>query len=255
METEARRHLIRQKLSDGRLPQNSISRVSGRPSEGEICHACEGIIAEADMVIEGIFQGSVTPLQLDVDCFYLWYAERGDAGVTVRGESASDTPVPATDTAVPRTRLSLEDVRVLIVDSDEMAVYSWTRYLETLGARVTSATDGREALTILRQDTIDVLVADLMLPGIDGFHLAQAASAGQAHYRDSRERVRRWVPTRLGGRFRLVFRLLPPEAGRPVRSRARNCRETRLTTHPSLLPRVVSQAPLGCSGRQQCSRQ
>jgi CheY-like chemotaxis protein len=85
--------------------------------------------------------------------------------------------VPATDTAVPRTRLSLEDVRVLIVDYDEMAVYSWTRYLETLGARVTSETDGRVALTILRQDTIDVLVADLMLPGIDGFHLAQAVRA------------------------------------------------------------------------------
>ena len=177
METQARRLLIREKLSDGRLPQNSISRVSGRPSEGEICHACEGVIAEAEMVIEGIFQGSVTPLQLDVDCFYLWYAERRDAGVTVRGESASDTPVPATDTAVPRTRLSLEDVRVLIVDYDETAVYSWTRYLETLGARVTSARDGREALTILRQDTIDVLVADLMLPGIDGFQLAQAVRA------------------------------------------------------------------------------
>lgn len=177
METQARRLLIREKLSDGRLPQNRISRVSGRPSEGEICHACEGVISEAEMVIEGIFQGSVTPLQLDVDCFYLWYAERRDAGVTVRGESASDTPVPATDTAVPRTRLSLEDVRVLIVDYDETAVYSWTRYLETLGARVTSARDGREALTILRQDTIDVLVADLMLPGIDGFQLAQAVRA------------------------------------------------------------------------------
>jgi hypothetical protein len=81
METQARRLLIRQKLSDGRLPQNSIPRVSGRPSEGEICHACEEVIAEAEMVIEGIVHGSVTPLQLDVDCFYLWYAEWRDASV------------------------------------------------------------------------------------------------------------------------------------------------------------------------------
>lgn len=171
METQARRLLIRQKLSDGRLPMNSTSRVSGRPGEGEICHACEGVIAEAEIVME------VTGLQLDVDCFYLWYAERRDADVTLRGEPARDTPVPATDTAVPRIRLSLEDVRVLIVDYDAAAVYSWARYLETLGARVTSATDGREALTILRQDTIDVLVAELMLPGIDSFQLAQAVRA------------------------------------------------------------------------------
>jgi CheY-like chemotaxis protein len=123
------------------------------------------------MVIEGVVQGSVTPLRLDVDCFYLWYAERRDARVTVRREPASDTPVSPRDTAVRRTPFSLEDVRVLIVDSDETAVDSWTRYLETLGARVTSATDEREALAIVRQDTIDVLVADLT---IGGFHLAEA---------------------------------------------------------------------------------
>jgi hypothetical protein len=41
MEQETLRHLIRRKLADGRLPQNSIPRLWGGAGNGETCDACE----------------------------------------------------------------------------------------------------------------------------------------------------------------------------------------------------------------------
>jgi CheY-like chemotaxis protein len=63
--------------------------------------------------------------------------------------------------------------KVLIVDDE-------TRLLESIVAGLTSykdrfqvltAVNGREAIDILRQDTIDLLVTDLRMPEIDGFEL------------------------------------------------------------------------------------
>lgn len=82
METQALRLLIRQKLADGRLPHDSIPRVWGGPSRGEICHACEDVIAQPALVMEGIALNAKAPLQLHVQCFYVWDVERrGTDGV------------------------------------------------------------------------------------------------------------------------------------------------------------------------------
>ena len=69
--------LIRQKLADGRLPQNSIPRVWGGPSHGEICDACDEKIGEHQFVMEGAFTDHTKrALQFHVPRFYLWDAER-----------------------------------------------------------------------------------------------------------------------------------------------------------------------------------
>jgi hypothetical protein len=82
MDKQARRLLIRQKLADGRLPHNSIPRVWGGPSQGEICHACEEVIEKPALIMEGIALGGTEPLQLHVTCFYIWDGERrGEDGV------------------------------------------------------------------------------------------------------------------------------------------------------------------------------
>ena len=73
------RHLIQQKLADGRLPHNSIPRVWGVPSQGEKCHACDESIAIPALVMEGIAVNASEPLQLHVQCFYLWDRERRGA--------------------------------------------------------------------------------------------------------------------------------------------------------------------------------
>ena len=75
MESLQLRHLIRQKLADGRLPHNSIPRVWGGPSSGEACQACEEIIPPTEFIIEGISENG-RGIQLHVECFYIWDSER-----------------------------------------------------------------------------------------------------------------------------------------------------------------------------------
>jgi hypothetical protein len=77
MEPTSLRALIRQKLADGRLPQNSIPRVWGGPSHGEVCDACDEKIGEAQFVMEGASTDQTKrALQFHVECFHLWDADR-----------------------------------------------------------------------------------------------------------------------------------------------------------------------------------
>jgi hypothetical protein len=50
MDVEALRLLIREKLQDGRLPHELISRVQSRPADGHKCDACEKLITMAQFV-------------------------------------------------------------------------------------------------------------------------------------------------------------------------------------------------------------
>ena len=75
MNSASIRQLVRQKLADGRLPQNSIPRVWGGPSSGEACQACEEIIPPTEFIIEGISENG-RGIQLHVECFYIWDDER-----------------------------------------------------------------------------------------------------------------------------------------------------------------------------------
>ncbi len=64
--------------------------------------------------------------------------------------------------------------RVLIVD-DEATVLRITRLsLEKAGYRVSTASDGAEALEMLRRDTYDVLVTDVNMPRMSGEELCLA---------------------------------------------------------------------------------
>jgi CheY-like chemotaxis protein len=72
---------------------------------------------------------------------------------------------------------SLVGITVLVAEDDDVTRYAWLRYFDRIGATVTAVGDGQHALQVLQEGTIDVLVADLRLPGLDGFHLvAQARS-------------------------------------------------------------------------------
>lgn len=62
---------------------------------------------------------------------------------------------------------------VLICD-DNMAIHSsLTSYLKVEGIDVVSSFDGETALQELRRQKIDVIVLDVMLPGMDGFEVCR----------------------------------------------------------------------------------
>ncbi|HEV8324356.1 MAG TPA: hypothetical protein VG389_22250 [Myxococcota bacterium] len=81
MDPKALRLLVRQKLADGSLPQDSIPRVWGGPANGETCDACALVIKKAEFVMEGV---STDPtkraLQFHVECLYVWDSERTAPG-------------------------------------------------------------------------------------------------------------------------------------------------------------------------------
>jgi two-component system phosphate regulon response regulator PhoB len=63
--------------------------------------------------------------------------------------------------------------KILIVD-DETDINELISFnLEKEGYRTSTATSGEEALSILKKESFDLLLLDLMLPGIDGFDLCR----------------------------------------------------------------------------------
>jgi two-component system alkaline phosphatase synthesis response regulator PhoP len=63
--------------------------------------------------------------------------------------------------------------RVLVVDDDEKTVELVKLYLNRDGYRVITAYNGNEALQLARESQPDIIVLDLMLPGIDGLEICR----------------------------------------------------------------------------------
>ena len=91
---------------------------------------------------------------------------RDDPGETAGGESRRAVPTAA---AGPKPRILLAD------DNADMREH----VSRILGSdfEVATARDGNEALDLLRRDPPDVLVSDIMMPGLDGFQLLHAVRA------------------------------------------------------------------------------
>ncbi|HEV8632948.1 MAG TPA: response regulator transcription factor [Chloroflexota bacterium] len=67
--------------------------------------------------------------------------------------------------------------RILLVD-DEPSLVTTLRYALThSGFAVRTATDGAEALAAVRQEAPDLVVLDVMLPGLDGFEVCRRIRA------------------------------------------------------------------------------
>ena len=67
--------------------------------------------------------------------------------------------------------------RVLVVDDDVKTVELVKLYLNRDGYRVLTAYDGIEALCLARESHPDLIVLDLMLPGIDGLEVCRTLRA------------------------------------------------------------------------------
>jgi two-component system, OmpR family, response regulator MprA len=71
-------------------------------------------------------------------------------------------------------------VRILVVE-DEPGIAGFVRRgLHFEGYEVSVATDGPSALRVLRDDPPDLVVLDVMIPGIDGFEIARRLRAAES---------------------------------------------------------------------------
>lgn len=68
-------------------------------------------------------------------------------------------------------RVDLRDRLILVVDDEPRMISFMRMNLELEGCRVISATNGREALERARDDMPDLILLDIMMPGMDGFEV------------------------------------------------------------------------------------
>lgn len=70
-----------------------------------------------------------------------------------------------------------EQLRAILIEDDERLARLTARYLESHGVLVTVAADGREGLAEALRQSPDVVLLDLMLPGLDGLSICRELRA------------------------------------------------------------------------------
>ena len=75
--------------------------------------------------------------------------------------------------------MKLENKNILLVEDDLFLGKMLMRLLKVEGAKSDWAQDGEEALDKLKNDTFDLIIADLMMPKMDGRELIKRVKADE----------------------------------------------------------------------------
>jgi CheY-like chemotaxis protein len=73
--------------------------------------------------------------------------------------------------------MQLKDATVLVVDDEPYYREIMTEWFQSEGSRVLAAEDGVEALQLLDNNTVDVIVTDIRMPRLDGTELVKQVKA------------------------------------------------------------------------------
>jgi CheY-like chemotaxis protein len=76
--------------------------------------------------------------------------------------------------------LAMSRPRVLLADDDPRVVSVVSRYLDLEGYDVTTVSDGETAVTTATRDCPDLIILDIMMPGIDGIEACRRIRANPA---------------------------------------------------------------------------
>jgi CheY-like chemotaxis protein len=152
----------------------------------EVSDTGEGMDAETvDRVFEPFFTTKVTGKGTGLGLSQVYgFASQSGGNVTVESEPGKGTtitlalPCVVADRAVvagPRVAAFTEQApaAILVVeDNEEVGAFAET-LLSELGHQVTLARSGEEALDISRERKFDVVLSDVVMPGMGGLKLAQ----------------------------------------------------------------------------------
>ncbi len=89
-----------------------------------------------------------------------------DAGTLVRAQKGVEVPTPVAPPPVAR------QTTALVVDDSITMRRVTQRLLERRGARVLTARDGLDAITVMQDHEIDIILLDIEMPRMDGYQFA-----------------------------------------------------------------------------------
>ena len=69
--------------------------------------------------------------------------------------------------------MELTNKKILLVEDDTLIGEMYKRCLTAAGAEILWALDGKMGLEILKKETVDFIITDLMMPRMDGYELVQ----------------------------------------------------------------------------------
>ena len=67
----------------------------------------------------------------------------------------------------------MSEAKVLVVDDEEVIRDVCSQILEAEGYSVTTATSGKEALSAVSENSLDIIVTDIMMPDMSGLELLE----------------------------------------------------------------------------------
>ncbi len=70
---------------------------------------------------------------------------------------------------------------ILVIDDDQAFRDMLRRTLERAGHRITEAADGAEALRALTQLAVDLVITDIIMPGMEGIETIRALQRSHPH--------------------------------------------------------------------------
>lgn len=69
--------------------------------------------------------------------------------------------------------MKLTNKKILLVEDDTLIGEMYKKCFAAAGAEVLWALDGKMGLEILKSETVDLIITDLMMPKMDGYELVQ----------------------------------------------------------------------------------
>lgn len=73
-----------------------------------------------------------------------------------------------------------QQARILVVDDDAHTLEILRRWLNREGYATVSADSGPETLKVLEREAVDVIILDVMMPGMDGLQVCERLHANEA---------------------------------------------------------------------------
>ena len=67
-----------------------------------------------------------------------------------------------------------EKLKLLVVDDEDIVRESLSDWLSSIGYKVLTAKCGEEALRIIKQKKVKIMIADLIMPGMNGIEATKA---------------------------------------------------------------------------------